>query len=864
MKNLKLVISVLLAGSMLLTAACGGKNNDEVTDFEVGRYVETDITPPINGRFSSYLSAEGSIVCFSEGLTARFESADGGANWTETPGPGGNTERYMSAQDGTMLDDGSLLVFVQGEGLEIVAPDGSARKYPVKELDDAIASGENVSLSMTQALGDRLIISYMIGGFVQLARAGDTPGGGARQNPGRQGNGLEAEPGSGGGYYNQANEPGGGQDAPGDGSQNSPQGGTPRNQPQDGSQDGNPQGSAENDAPAGDSSEVSGEEDATPGMPGRQPGGTTSGSASPMQMNSKTLLCDLESGQLIAEMQVENASAAVARNDTFYLMDSNGSVSTYNLIDGASTGKPAIRFGGADIPGGFDGPGGARNMSMRMPGVSGGVLALGSEGNLYSVLDGALMLADPEGNVSTALESSQASIGAPRSTVSSILALSDGSIVANMLESYQNNRLYKYTWNENAVLDPEKTLTIWSLSDNYFIRAAIAELRKKHADSLINYEIATDGDSGITASDAIKTLNSQLISGEGPDIILLDGCSVDSYADRGMLLDLSGLVDTGDVFDSLLDVYGGGGKTYCLPTQFYMPMLMGSPEALAEVKSLDDLVNLVVSGNDLPASGVGGPRMFSSVEESERSALYFNNLSELCDTLWASCAPAIVKDNQLDTDALRRYLEAVKSISDKYALTETSQNQGRRTGMNVAFSDGGVATQLPGSLMWYTMQLTNYAAFSAGNLQLLQMMMDRVGSTLELFPGLTPGAWQPSTVVGISADAKNPQFAAELVQGMLSVDIQGLNYGTGLPVTRDGLQAQVDAINERRAENDEEPFSFDPNVLVDRLSSPSIRDTILTDMMWTSVEKCCNGEIDIEGAVRDIEQNVKNYLAERS
>jgi hypothetical protein len=83
-------------------------------------------------------------------------------------------------------------------------------------------------------------------------------------------------------------------------------------------------------------------------------------------------------------------------------------------------------------------------------------------------------------------------------------------------------------------------------------------------------------------------------------------------------------------------------------------------------------------------------------------------------------------------------------------------------------------------------------------------------------------------------------------------------------VTHAGLKAQIDAINEIRAENDEEPFSFAPDELINRLSSPSIRDTVLTDMMWTSVEKCCMGEIDIEGAVREIEQNVKNYLAERA
>jgi ABC-type glycerol-3-phosphate transport system substrate-binding protein len=604
-------------------------------------------------------------------------------------------------------------------------------------------------------------------------------------------------------------------------------------------------------------SEASGSSDDPPNEPSGRPSDVPQ---SAMQMRSKTLLCDLATGEIIADMQIENALSAAARDNNMYLMDANGNVSVFDLNDGSPAGKPGISFSGVDDPGGPAGM--MRGLGMRMGGIAGSVLALGDKDSLYAVLDGSLMLADASGNVSTALKSTETSIGSPRSRVNSIFTLSDGSIVANMLESNQNNRLYKYVWNENAKVDPGKTLTIWSLSDNYFIRAAIAKLRKKHSDSLITYEIALDGNSGMAATDAIKALNSRLLSGEGPDIILLAGCSVDSYVDKGMLLDISGLINTGDIFDSLLGSYENNGEIYCLPTQFYMPMLMGSPEALSNIHNLDDLVNLVVSGNSLPASG-GGPRPFSGVDESERSALYFNDLNELCNTLWVSCAPDIVRDNRLDTDALRRYLEAVKSISDKYALAETPQGR-ERSGMSVAFFDGGVPTALPGSLMWYTMQLTHYAAFSAGNLQLLQMMMDRVGSTLELFPGLTHGAWQPSTVVGVFADTKNPQFAAELINVMLSVDVQQLNYGTGLPVTRSGLAAQVDAINERRAENGEEPFSFDPNVLVNKLSSPSIRDTVLTDMMWNSVEKCCKGEIDIEGAVKEIEQNIKNYLAERA
>jgi len=850
MKNFKKIICLLLAGSLIFVAACkSGGNNDNGALLGAGRYVETDITPPIDGRFTSYLSSDGTIVCFGEGLSTRYESSDAGNSWNASPGPEKDPDSFRSVLGETMLSDGSLLVYIQGEGLEIIAPDGSSKGFPVDGIDSAIADEENVMVTLLQALDDnRFLVSYMIGGFTQTTRVGGPMGGNTTQGARPQGEGP--------GPVTQEGPQGGPQ---GGGSQGNPQGGPqgegPQGGPQGGSQSGGPQGGPQD-----------GPEDETPdGQPyGQQPGGPTGGptrgtssGAVAVPMMSKTLLYDLSTGQLITELSVENASSAVSGDSNIYVLDGNGSVSIFNLNDGSPSGKPEVKFTETEDTGGF------RPMNMRLLGGSANTLAFSSEKGLYAVMDGSLMLADFDGIIKTALESTAYSIGAPRSNITSLFILDDGSIVANMLSGGQTNRLYKYTWDENATVNPDKVLTIWSLEDNYFVRAAIAELRKHHPDSYINYEVALDGKSGMSASDAIKTLNTRLLSDSGPDVILLDGCSVDSYADRGILMNLSGSIDTGDVFESLLSPYENGGELYCLPTQFLMPMLMGSDEALAKVQSLDDLVNQAVTGNDLPASGGPGPRPFSGVDDAERAALYFSDLKELCDIFWISSAPEIVKDNQLDSVALRRYLEAVKAISDKYSLMETNQ-QGGRGGMSIAFSDGGLATALPGSLMWYTMQLTHYAAFSAGNLQLIQMMMDRVGSNLALFPGLTPGAWQPSTVVGVSADTGVPQFAAEFVQAMLSLEVQRLNYGTGLPVTHTGLAAQIEAINERHAEMGAEPFSFDPNILISRLQTPSMGDTVLTDMMWSSVEKCCKGEIDVEGAVREIEQSIKNYLAERA
>ena len=788
-KTIERILCSVLIGSLLLLAACGNKNEssnggdnaaNEITG--AGRYVEIDITPPIEGNFTSFLSTDGTLICYDDGLSTKYESTDSGDSWTQSPGPGRGTDLYQNAEAGTLLPDGRLLGFIQGEGMVIVSPDGSSVPFPIKEIDDAVANGEMVMISLLQAVGaDRFLLSYTIGGFMSQSTQGARPIGGG--------------------------------EAP-----------------------------AIN-APASDTS-----------AEGEQSGGNrVSQSFRIDSMTSKTALYDLSTEQLVTDIQTEDPAAAISDDTNFYLLDGAGKVTSYSLSDGKPSGLPSINFGNGGESAGF---------MMRLGGGGSSLLALGKNGEIFTAQNGSLMCADSNGNVSTILESTVYSIGTPRSSVNAVFIPDDNSIIVNMLDSTFSNRLYKYVWDENAAADPSKTLTVWSLEDNSFVRAAIAELRKKHPDSSITYEVALGNGGAVSAADAIKTLNTRLLSNNGPDIVLLDGCSVDSYADRGMLLDLSSLIDTSDIFDSLLTPYLKDGKIYCLPAQFLMPVLMADESDLARAQTLDELVALVTNGNDLSPTGSSGSDPFAAVDEQQRAALYFSDLNELCEILWLSSAPAIIEDNHLNIDALRDYLEAAKSISDKYTLAEVSQNEG---GLKVAFSDGGSAAEIPGSLIWYSMQRTNYAAFSVGHLALLQMMMDRQDSSLALFPGLTPGAWQPSTVVGVSADTDNPEFAAMFVSAMLSEAVQQLNYGTGLPVTRAGLMAQLDVINDRRAQDGLDPLtSFDPDVLITGLQSPSMGDTVLDAMMWSSVEKCCKGQIDVEGAVREIEQNIKNYLAERA
>ena len=828
MRNFNRIICLIMTGVLLLLAACntGGPNGGDTASEKTGRYVETDITPPINGRFKSFLTPEGTIVCFGEGLVTRYDSTDGGVNWTETPGPGRNTDRYQGVNAGTLLPDGSILVYVQGEGLVVISQDGGSKHYPVTDIDNAIGDGENIMVSLLKSLGnDRLIISYDIGGMIvqsddpESRVDQDGPPGesviGAAPIGGRQSDVVGADS-----NYVQNGQ--------------TPETQSPERQ-DSGLHDSDPQDTDPQEQTA------------------RQRSSSQSGYSFSGNMTRKTSIFELSTGKLIAELPIEDIMAATSDDVNMYFMDMQGNIKGFNLTDGSPSDKLTASLGGADnssdrlIPSLFD--------------SIGDVLAIKDDGSLYALYDRNLLSCGADGGIHSVLESTAYSIGAPSSAADSIHVLSDGSIIINMLEKMQTNILYKYTWDDNAAINPDKLLSVWSLEENAFVRAAIAELRKKNPDSYISYEVAMSGDNAVSATDAIKTLNTRMISGSGPDVIILDGCPMESYADKGMLLDLSGLVDTGDIYQNLLTTFIPHGKTLYLPTQFTMPALMGQADSLGKAQTLDDFVNLITNGNGTFVGGIAvGP--FSGIPDNERAEIYFEDLKELWDIMWLCAAPAIVKDNRLDSDALRSCLEAIKAISDKYCLADEANGETMR--MGVAMSSGGQTTVLPGSLVRYTSQLTNYGAFAAGNLLLIQLMMERDGSALAPFPGLVDGPWRPSTIAGIYADTSVAEFAAELLRTMLSVEVQQINYGAGLPVTREGIASQIKEINNSMSDNGRGTFDIDIDALIEKLKEPSVNDMTLTDMMWGNVEKLCLGEIGIEGAVNEIEQNVKNYLAERA
>lgn len=93
----------------------------------------------------------------------------------------------------------------------------------------------------------------------------------------------------------------------------------------------------------------------------------------------------------------------------------------------------------------------------------------------------------------------------------------------------------------------------------------------------------------MTSADAVRTLNTQILAGEGPDVLVLDGMPVDDYADQGVLADISTILNEVKETDGLLENIAYAKKqengVYAAPVQFAMVAAAGEAETVSQLGS---------------------------------------------------------------------------------------------------------------------------------------------------------------------------------------------------------------------------------------------------------------------------------------
>ncbi len=427
--------------------------------------------------------------------------------------------------------------------------------------------------------------------------------------------------------------------------------------------------------------------------------------------------------------------------------------------------------------------------------------------------------------------------------------------------------LVHYAYDAEALAVPENILRVFGLSENTTVQDAILSFQKSHPDVKVEFT-ASGKEEGITMDD-IRTLNTELLSGNGADILLLDGLSAKTYIEKGILSDLSEiaeeLLSQGSYLEPIMkNVAQKDGKVYAMPVRFSVPIIFGDENAKEAILSLDKLTAYVDAHPDESILGV-----------AEKSYIR--------DFLFQMYQDEIIgPDGRVDQEKLAALLEtetklAVSSKSEVFEEAEINE-MGMDT-MTRVFQQGMFSGAGSEAILNHPNSISTDRIIGITNMMIPYTVMRQ----LNLSPDTLKEFYVPTGIVGINKNTQQKELAEEFVKYLFSQEIQEKQSDDGLPVLETALDKIKDEVNAEYAQNysimsswnidGEEPIEIEAGYptleevedLIAKchtLSRPAVQDYVIWNIYQTEADACLGGSTDAKTAAKNIAQKVDTYLAE--
>ena len=458
----------------------------------------------------------------------------------------------------------------------------------------------------------------------------------------------------------------------------------------------------------------------------------------------------------------------------------------------------------------------------------------------------------------------------------------DGNIYLAVSDRYSDNptgMLLKYGYDKEQEAVPGTELDIYMLKRDTHMEQMISLFQKEYPDISVTIQEGMTGEDGVTATDAMKNLNTELMSGEGPDILIMDGLDAENYIERGMLEDISGIMEKAGILENIQDAYEEeDGSIYCMPVRFGIPVLAGFSEEIDGAVDLEKIADMTekyqndYSDSFYPAYQTRWPgvmlRFFGEISASEwmkkdrtldaeKVKDFFQQVSRIYQ--------AGQKAGNASLDSTYEYAEKMERIYDKNRREESSLNS-----YLVPCADG-------------------QALFSYGYLFSLEELF--LLTTIEkqnpdishrLLNGQAENCFSPEMIMGISVKAREKETAKLFVSFLFSEEQQKNNKEAGFPVRKSvydseeywelGQEGNIEygfssTYNGESHDMITVVHSADDQIkeiqkLGKTLTMPSGGSRIIQDSVLEAGKRYLYGETDLDQAVEQAVSQVKLYLAE--
>ena len=529
--------------------------------------------------------------------------------------------------------------------------------------------------------------------------------------------------------------------------------------------------------------------------------------------------------------------------------------------------------------------------------------------------------------VNQLVDSAISSFGDSEMNIRSFVEKSNGEFLA-IFSDFSNaeagSTIINFVYDANIPSVPENQLVVYSLLENYSIRQAISKYAKEHPDTYVKYEIGLNYGDGKTQTDALKTLNTEIMAGNGPDVIILDGLSAESYIEKGLLEDISDIINPliadGTIFKNIADAYINDGKIYQVPTSFKYPILLGNKEDIDSISNLDSLVELT--------------KKLSTQSEKRIFNNYFTPNSLVYSLYYLYGSDWLNGDDTINEDALKSFFEkanemysAIQTNEEAYMKTmedKYSQLEGYNEGSSIVIdTEEKVDEELDEEYseedyedlyavydLQYYLNPSIYAdSFLLEGSSLLGLgglagtydygaMVTLLNASPEIdYKVLTRGEeniFIPSNLVGINAKGKNKEQAKEILTSLIKNNSSEMYSDGGFSINKnsfenafsiekmkeEGYELEFDEATNHYIQgtsgwSDEFGNSKEINILypndedvnklkgeIESLNTATTVNTILLTEVAKQFASYVQGEISLEEAINTVVDNLDLYLSE--
>ncbi|MDE7284196.1 MAG: extracellular solute-binding protein [Lachnospiraceae bacterium] len=453
------------------------------------------------------------------------------------------------------------------------------------------------------------------------------------------------------------------------------------------------------------------------------------------------------------------------------------------------------------------------------------------------------------------------------------------------LTLFTDGRLVRYVYDPDVATVPADKLKVYSLKENDTIRQAVALFMTAYPNAAVEYEVGIEEGSSVTREDALKKLNTKIMAGEGPDVLILDDMPIDSYIEKGMLMDLSTILGSlsgeEEVFDSIVQAMKKDDKVYAMPCEIQIPVMMGAEKYISQIKDLESIADMMEEmRRDNPGKDLLG------ICTEKGIMRYFA----------MSCVPAwTTESGELDRGAIMQFLEQTKRIYDAQTdglpeeIIESykTSNELWLEYWGEFMDDAAILRTIDNGIDYIvgSTQLT-YSALASTRAYDETVSVNKVegfeGSKWAVMNGQSSNVFCAKTLFGINAISENSSLAENFLRLCLGKENQsnlfyGLavnkaafdgNFIPGSWVNENGRYGWVSRPNDEGMEitlniyqSNEEQIA-DLRKCVEAAETPYIEDTVLEYAVYDEGILYMQGVQSLDEAVSAIEKKISIYMAE--